>query len=78
MLKDRPDCAKLNKKETIRMLRILSDALCDLHRRKFFHLDIKPSNILFDEFQKPKFSDFMLNDFYENNDPSYRYLMINL
>ena len=54
---------------------ILTDligALLHMHNKKIAHGDIKPLNILFDSYHRPKICDFGLSVYYTKNDTLYR------
>jgi len=49
---------RLDVDELINFFLVLTKTFAELHRKKIIHHDIKPSNILIDDYGKPKISDF--------------------
>lgn len=54
------------------MLIQLCDTLVYLHADQIIHRNIKPGNILFDEYEKAKFTDLNLPVLYSDNESFHR------
>ena len=49
-----------NLRASVRIIRDLADALEHAHRLGVFHRDLKPTNVIIDEFERPRLTDFGL------------------
>lgn len=58
----------MEENEIKRIMKPVLEAIDYLHNNKISHGDIKPANVLFDQYNRPKITDFGLADFHHEND----------